>query len=229
MLIIRKLNFAHAVIGLTGLICLWTWWPETAWSEVACPDDFSKLESSETLFGDAGAEVAALEIDEDDMRRLTKVSASSLWEASGDYHLPEEISAAYNRAVLMIVFGLKREAEARMRCILQHEQMQRGTHNETYPGLLVTLAAIVQIQGRYSAAQKILQQSLAILDDVLGPEYILKVKPLTLLGLGFHAQGNKTAALIYYQDALRIIEKTMGPNQIDAAPWQALIREASEH
>lgn len=228
MSIIDRFTFSYAVVCLTGLICHLTWWPDDTRGEVACPEQFSELESAEILFEDANAGVAAFETDADDMRRLNKVSASPVWEASGEYQLPEEISAAYYRAVLMIVFGEMREAEARMRCILQHEKTRHGTRNEVYAGLLVTLAAIVQIQGRHSAARTLLQQCLSILDDIIGPEHILKVKPLTLLGLGFHAQGDETAALIYYQHALRIIENTMDLDQTDLAPWQALIKEASE-
>lgn len=217
-------HFVASLIVIFGLSVLA---PEYARAEILCPDDTPALLSADPIFADAEGEKQRFEVDKDYIRRVSSVGFTSIWETSSAFEVTEEIYDALNVTTTLTFFNELREVEARLLCILQLVEAHHGAAHESYAMILNLTASVVQRQGRYAAAESMLQRSLAILDAAAGSEHVSKIRPLTLLGIGAQAQGNNEAAVKYHQGALDIIEKSIGSNHKDNEPWQALIRESS--
>ena len=94
-----------------------------------------------------------------------------------------------------------------------HNQGQDGTARRS----LSSIGLVYQVTGRFAEADKVLSRSLAMREQLLGPDHPDVANSLNNLGHGYWLEGRYTEAEAAHLRALAIREKTFGPNHPSVA------------
>jgi tetratricopeptide (TPR) repeat protein len=94
-------------------------------------------------------------------------------------------------------------------------ERKQGPAHPDVAMILNNLAAVYAAQGKYDAAQPLLERSVQIRQTALGEDDVLTAESLNNLALLYAAQGKPAAAEALYRRAIAILEKQ------DAAPRAA--------
>jgi tetratricopeptide (TPR) repeat protein len=89
--------------------------------------------------------------------------------------------------------------------------------DERVCAILVSLASVRMMQGRFSDAELLLRESLKGQESVYGPEHSDLAPVLYNLAVCLHRQGSFTEAEATFNSALVLIEKTRGPEHLEYA------------
>jgi len=95
---------------------------------------------------------------------------------------------------------------------LRHAIVAAAAHrDDDLAALLNNLATLLKDQGDYGAARPLYEQTLAIVEQALGPEHPGTAASLNNLALLLQAQGDYGAARPLYEQTLAIVEQALGP------------------